>query len=167
MPHCCECFWTAHRAREDDNNGRGFPSHTWSAWDLVRDWAMAGRPVTPPIHCTSWSLQSHVDMLFQHPPQVRTVCSYSPWLPESQSICMFPSWRVEMMHGKAYRGSFPVSQTSGIFKCDITNMIFSSNQEILFNQMILSPKSLVCYRYFNRGSMYFGHDPIPKISSVL
>jgi hypothetical protein len=152
MPHC----WTALQAREDNNNGCGFPSHTWSAWDLLRHWAMAGRPATPPIHCTNSSLRRHVDMLFQHPPQVRTVCSYSPWLPESRSICMFPSGRVEMMHGKAYRGRFPCVTNFWDFQMWHHNMILSSNQEILFHQMILTPKSLVCYRYFNRGSMYFG-----------
>jgi hypothetical protein len=154
--HCCECYWTAPWAREDDNNGRGFPSHTWSTWDLVRDWAMAERPATPPIHCTNSSLQRHIDMLFQHPPLVWTVCSYSPWLPESRSICMFPSGRVEMMHAKAYRGRFPCVTNFWDFQMWHHNMMLSSNQEILFHEMILSAKSLVCYRYFNRGSMYFG-----------
>jgi hypothetical protein len=155
MPHCCECYWTAPQAREDDNNGRGDPCHTWSAWDLVLDWAMAGRLATPPIHCTNSSLRRQVDMLFHHPPQVRTVSSYSPWLPESRSICMFPSGRVEMMHGKAYRGGFPCVTNFWDFQMWHHNMIFRSNKEILFHQMIISPKSLVFYRYFNWGQYVF------------
>jgi hypothetical protein len=35
------------------------------------------------------------------------MCSYSPWLPELRSIFMFPSGRVEMMHGKADKGGPP------------------------------------------------------------
>lgn len=35
--------------KEDDDNGRGFPSPTWSAWHLDHCWAMTRRPITPPF----------------------------------------------------------------------------------------------------------------------
>jgi hypothetical protein len=96
-------------AMEDDNNGHGLPFPTWSTWHLVCCWDMAVRLTTHPFPDTNSSQRRHVEMLSQHPPKVSTICSYNPCLPESRSICMFPSRWVEMgtMHGEVYIGGLP------------------------------------------------------------
>jgi hypothetical protein len=155
MPHCCECYLTAPWAREDDNNGRGFPSYTWYAWDLVRDWAMAGRPATPRIHRTNSSLRRHVDMLFQHPPQVRTVCSYSPWLNESQSISILLE-ELRWCMAKPTEEDFPVSQTSGIFKCAITIWSLVQTRKFFFIRWSYPQNLYYAIDTLTAGNMYFG-----------
>jgi hypothetical protein len=88
---------------EDNNNGS---SLICSTWHHVRDWEMPGGRRLLPFMGKLVTVVPHRHAI-QHPPEVRTICYYSPCLPESRSICMSPSGRVEIMHGKAYRGGLP------------------------------------------------------------
>jgi hypothetical protein len=69
------------------------PLPTLSAWHLVSclmlGYVWDSDDSSPPCH--KLITVAPVDMLSQHPSQVRTICSYSPWLPESRSTCMFSS----------------------------------------------------------------------------
>jgi hypothetical protein len=95
---------------------------------------MDGRSMTPPLHAANSSQQRHVDIL-SHPPQVRTICSYSSWLPELRSICMFHSVWVEMMHGKDYIGGVPCGPNKRVYY--FVAFCCSSNDILMYVKLFL------------------------------